>query len=176
MTIKWPQIKMQEQIRMKVNLREGTEVFLIVWLWWTWSWAQRCLASIWLNDWKAVVDSSPRRSHPPYRWHTAECFYLSGGLYRLSNLINKATEICQLFIFPVLPGFARSGKLPFSGTIFPRHCAVFLLSSGRNLIWAQPRESLLSTCKSQERQKKTAGCHSFLFENVLHVQNVYLCA
>lgn len=63
----------------------------------------------------------------PSKWHTAECFCLSGGLYRLSNLINKASEICLLFIFPALLGFARAGKLPFSGTVFPRRCSAFLL-------------------------------------------------
>lgn len=57
----------------------------------------------------------------------SKCFYLSGGLYWLSNLINKASEICLLFIFLGLLGFARAGKLPFSGTIFPRHCSAFLL-------------------------------------------------
>lgn len=63
----------------------------------------------------------------PSKWHVAECFWLSGGLYRLWNLINKASEICLLFICPALRGFARAGKLPFSVTIFPRPCGAFLL-------------------------------------------------
>lgn len=94
---------------------------------WRWLWTQRYLPSDWLNDWEAVFDRSPPYSLPPSKWHTAECFFLSGGLYRLSNLINKASKICLLFIFPALPGFARAGKLPFSGTIFPRRCGAFLL-------------------------------------------------
>lgn len=80
-----------------------------------------------LSDWEAVYDGSPPYSLLSSQWHTAECFCLSGGLYRLSNLINKVSEICLLFIFPAPQGYARAGKLPFSGTIFPRRCGAFLL-------------------------------------------------
>lgn len=57
---------------------------------------------------------------PISKWHAAECFWLSGDLYRLSNLINKVGRICLLFIFPALPGFACAGKLPFPGTTIPK--------------------------------------------------------
>lgn len=94
---------------------------------WSWLWTQGCLTSDWLNEWEGAFDGSPPYSLPLSKWYTAECFCPSGGLYQLSNLINKASEICLLFIFPALLGFDRAGKLPFSGRIFPRHCGAFLL-------------------------------------------------
>lgn len=79
-----------------------------------------------LNYWAAVFEGLLHRLHSFQMVHR-RMFCPSGGLYQLSNLINKASEICLLFIFSTLQGFDRAGKLPFSGTIFPRHCGAFLL-------------------------------------------------
>lgn len=90
---------------------------------WSWLWIQGCLTSNWLDDCKSLMDlhcillnnTQHNVSVPP------------GGLYRLSHLIHKASQICLLFIFPELLGFAWAGKLPFSGSIFPRRNGSFLL-------------------------------------------------
>ena len=126
-------------------------------------WIQWCRISHWLNDCEAAFDGSPPYSLLPSKWHTAECFCLSGGLYRLSNLINKASEICLLFIFPVLQGFARAGKLPFSGRIFPRHCGAFLL-----FLMESDEHSQGTPCyplaSIQWKSKKAKKCDSRLWQ------------
>lgn len=136
-----------------------------------WLWTHRCLTSDWLNDWEAVFDGSPPYSLLPSKWQAAECFCLSGGLYRLSNLINKASEICLLFIFPALQGFALAGKLPFSGTLFPRRCGAFLLflmesdehSQGTH---CYPLGSLQQKKQKRRREKNvTASSDSSPYEN-----------
>lgn len=121
---------------------------------WMWLWTQWCLMRSELNDWEvldrnAVSGKTPPYSLPPSKWHGAECFCLSGGLYRLSNLINKASEICLLFIFPALPGFARAGKLPFSGTVFPRASAAFPLPDG--IRWALPEDCCYPLAVSRKK-------------------------
>lgn len=78
------------------------------------------------NDWREDFQTATIFSGA-LQMTCGECFCVSWGLYWLSNLINKASEICLLFIFPGLGGFAGAGKLPFSGTIFPRRCSAFLL-------------------------------------------------
>lgn len=131
----------------------------------------RLLTSEWLSDWAAIFDGSPPFSLPPSKWHAAECFWLSGGLYRLSNLINKASEIRLLFILPSLLGFARAGKLPFSGTIFPRRYGAFLLflmesdehSQGTH---CYPLARLQQKSKKETSKKNlTAGSDSSPYEN-----------
>lgn len=115
---------------------------------WMRLWTQWCLMRSELNDWE-VLDGSPPYSLPSSKWHGAECFCLSGGLYRLSNLINKASEICLLFIFPALTGFARAGKLPFSGTVFPRASAAFPLPDG--IRWALPEDCCYPLAVSRKK-------------------------
>lgn len=90
---------------------------------WSWMWIQGCLTSNWLNDCKSLMDF--RRLLLNNTQHNVSVPL--GGLYRLSNLIHKASQICLLFIFPELLGFAWAGKLPFSGSIFPRWNGSFLL-------------------------------------------------